>query len=365
MAFDSIRVGIIGGGFMGRVHTQAARSAGATIVGIASSSAESAERAAKQLGISKWYSSAEELINDPNIDVVHILTPNSSHASLSLAAMEAGKHVICEKPLAVSSEEAQMLTDAASAKGLVATVPFVYRFHPLVREARDRVATGKVGRIFSVRGSYLQDWLVESTDWNWRVDPSSSGASRAFGDIGSHLVDLMEFITGDRIVALHALTGIVHPERNGVMVTTEDEAVLLFKSAAGVIGTLMVSQVAAGRKNRLVLDLSGSNESIEFNQEQPETIWIGRREGSILLPRDESQNSVAANRYSTVPSGHPQGYVDAFAAFVRDSYEAIQNNGHGGAASVDGLPTFADGLRSAKVIEAVLASAASGEWVTL
>ncbi|MEY2945930.1 MAG: hypothetical protein RL243_690 [Actinomycetota bacterium] len=365
MAFDGIRVGIIGGGFMGRVHTQAARSAGATIVGIASSSAESAEKAAKQLGISKWYATAEDLINDPTIDVVHILTPNASHAPLSLAAMNAGKHVICEKPLAVSSEEAQALTDAAAAKGLVATLPFVYRFHPLVREARDRVATGKVGRVFSVRGSYLQDWLIADSDWNWRVDPAASGPSRVFGDIGSHLVDLMEFITGDRIVALHAVTSIVHPERNGVKVVTEDEAVLLFKSAKGVIGTLMVSQVAAGRKNRLLLDISGENESIEFNQEHPETIWIGKREGSILLPREESQNSAAANRYSMVPSGHPQGYVDAFAAFVRDSYEAIQNNAHGGAASVDGLPTFADGLRSAKVIEAVLESAKTGQWVNL
>lgn len=365
MSVEQIRVGIIGGGFMGRVHTQAARSAGATIVGIASSSAESSERAAKQLGISKWYASADDLIADPEIDVVHILTPNSSHAPLTLAAFEAGKHVICEKPLAVSVAEAQALTEAAAAKGLVGTVPFVYRFHPLVREARDRVATGKVGRIFSVRGSYLQDWLIESTDWNWRVDPGASGASRVFGDIGSHLVDLMEFITGDRITSLHAVTSIVHPERNGVKVTTEDEAALLFKTAGGVIGTLMVSQVAAGRKNRLLLDIGGSKESIEFNQEHPETIWLGRREGSVVLPRDESQNSAAANRYSMVPSGHPQGYVDAFAAFVRDSYEAIQANSHDGASSVDGLPVFADGLRSARVIEAVLKSAATGQWVNV
>jgi predicted dehydrogenase len=358
---NPLRVGIIGGGFMGRVHSQAARSAGADLVGVASSSSESAENAATQFGISKAYKSAEELLADPTIDVVHICTPNSSHVSLSLAALNAGKHVICEKPLATSVADAQDLVDVAKAKGLVATV---YRFHPLVREARDRVATGKVGRVISVRGTYLQDWLLDANDNNWRVDASAGGASRAFGDIGSHLVDLMEFVTGERISALNAVTNIAHPVRGGNQVTTEDEAVLLFKSENGVIGTLMVSQVAAGRKNRLLLDVAGTIESIEFNQEHPETIWLGRRSGSVVLPRDESQNSDAANKYSTVPSGHPMGYVDAFAAFVGDTYKAISGAKTGNSV-VDGLPTFADGLRSANVIKAVLESAATGQWVNL
>lgn len=353
-------VGIVGGGFMGRVHAQAARSAGANLFGIASSSLASATRAAEQFGISKAFDSAEQLFAEDSIDVVHICTPNASHTPLAMAALKAGKNVICEKPLAVSVSDAQQLVDLAAEKGLVATVPFIYRFHPLVREARDRVATGKTGRIFSVRGSYLQDWLLEESDDNWRVDAVAGGSSRAFGDIGSHLVDLMEFITDDRIVSLNALTNIAHPTRGGKKVATEDEAVLMFKSARGVIGSLMVSQVAAGRKNRLLLDIAGSSESIEFNQEHPETIWIGRRSGSMVLPRDEGQNSAAANRYSTVPSGHPMGYVDAFSAFVRDTYDAIDIRDSD---AIDGLPTFEDGLRSAKIIDAVLRSSESGNWV--
>ena len=354
-----IRVGIIGGGFMGRVHTQAARSAGAEIVAIASSNAATSEQSAKAYGIGKWYATAAELIADPSIDLVHICTPNATHAPLAAAAIAAGKHVICEKPLAVSTEEAQALVDAAATAGVVASVPFVYRYHPLVREARARVAEGVTGRVVSVRGTYLQDWLAEATDDNWRVSAAKGGASRAFGDIGSHLVDLMEFIIGDRIVELNAVTNIVHAERGGHQVETEDEAALIFKSAAGVIGTLMVSQVAPGRKNRLLLDIAGTKESIEFNQEQPETIWVGKRTGSIVLPRDESQNGPEANRLSTVPSGHPMGYVDAFSGYVRDVYATVAGD------KPDGLPLFTDGHRSARVIDAVLKSAKTGNWVSI
>jgi predicted dehydrogenase len=169
----------------------------------------------------------------------------------------------------------------------------------------------------------------------------------------------MEFIIGDRITELNAITSTVHPTRGGQKVETEDEASVLFKTAKGVIGNLFVSQVAPGRKNRLLLDIAGSNESIEFNQESPETIWIGRRSGSILLPRDESQNSADANRLTKVPSGHPQGYVDAFASFVADTYAAVAGG------NPDGLPRFTDGLRASKVTSAVLASAKSGNWVQL
>ena len=355
----ALRVGIIGGGFMGRVHTQAARSAGANLVAVASSSADGAKRAAEALNIPTWYATVDELINDPQIDLVHICTPNATHAELAHKAIAAGKHVICEKPLAVSSAESGALVEAAAAAGVVASVPFIYRFHPLAREARARIADGTTGRIFSVRGSYLQDWLLESVDDNWRVSSAAGGASRAFADIGSHLVDLMEFMLNDRIVSLNAVTNIVHAERGGKKVETEDEAVLIFKSAAGVIGTLMVSQVAPGRKNRLLLDIAGQAESIEFNQEHPEIIWVGRREGSILLPRDDSQNSPEANRLSTVPSGHPMGYVDAFAGYVRDVYATVRGE------VIDGVPMFADGHRPSKVIEAVIESAKTGAWVNL
>ncbi len=354
-----IRVGIIGGGFMGRVHTAAARAAGAEVVAIASSSLESGQRAADALGIAKVYASAAELIAADDIDLVHICTPNNSHAELALAAIAAGKHQICEKPLAIDSAQAERVAEAARNSNLVATVPFVYRFHPLAREARARVANGNTGRIFSIRGSYLQDWLLEASDNNWRVSSADGGASRAFADIGSHLVDLMEFIIGDRIVELSSVTSTVHPTRGGNKVETEDEATVVFKTAGGAIGNLFVSQVAPGRKNRLLLDIAGANESIEFNQEHPETIWVGRRAGSMVIPRDDSQNSPEANRLSVVPSGHPMGYVDAFAAFVRDTYAAVRGQ------VPDGLPTFEDGLRASKVTSAVVASAKAHNWIQI
>jgi predicted dehydrogenase len=359
-----LRAGIIGGGFMGRVHTNAARAAGGDVVAIASSSLAGAERAAEQFGIATAFATADDLLADPSIDVVHICTPNASHASLALAALLAGKHVICEKPLAVTSAEAKTLVEAAAKSGKVAAVPFVYRYHPMVREARARVAAGQVGRVLSVRGSYLQDWLLEAGDNNWRVDSLAGGASRAFADIGSHLVDLMEFVLGDRIESLSAVTNTVHAERGGKKVETEDEAALVFKTKAGVIGTLFVSQVAPGRKNRLLIDISGTDESLEFNQEQPETLWIGRRAGSETMPRDEGLIHADAARLSIVPAGHPMGYVDAFAGLVRDVYDTISGRLIDGELP-SGVPMFADGLRAAQVTEAVLRSAKANAWVTL
>ena len=364
MAIQRLKVGIIGGGFMGRVHTNAARTAGGDVVAISSSSLASAERAAAEFSIGQAYASSDELLADPSIDVVHICTPNSTHASLALAALLAGKHVICEKPLATTSAEAQALVEAAAKSGKVAAVPFIYRYHPMVREARARVASGQVGRVLSVRGSYLQDWLLEAGDNNWRVDTAAGGASRAFADIGSHLVDLMEFVLGDRIDSLSAITNTVHAERGGKKVETEDEAALVFKTKAGVIGTLFVSQVAPGRKNRLFIDISGLAETIEFNQEQPETLWLGRRTGSEVLPRDESQLHADAARLSIVPAGHPMGYVDAFAGLVRDVYDTINGRLIDGKLPV-GVPMFADGLRASHVTEAVLRSAKANAWVTL
>lgn len=354
-----IGVGIIGGGFMGRVHTAAARSAGANVIAISSSSLARAESAADELGIEKAYGSVEQLLNDPAISLVHICTPNSSHASIAKAALAAGKHVVCEKPLATSVEEATELVELANNSGLVASVPFIYRYHPLVREARARISEGEVGRVLSVRGSYLQDWLLDPTDDNWRVSTDEGGASRAFADIGSHLVDLMEFILGDRISMMASVAKTVHPVRGGKPVNTEDEAAVLFQTPGGVIGTLFVSQVAPGRKNRLMLDISGTTESIEFNQESPEVLWIGRREGSVLMPRDDAQMHEDAARLSVVPAGHPMGYVDAFAGYVRDVYAAVRGE------KPNGLPTFADGLRANKVTEGVLKASNSQFWVEI
>ncbi len=345
---------------MGSVHSRAARAAGGAIAGVASSSPESAARAAEALGVERGYASAAELLADDTIDVVHICTPNTTHAELAFAAIAAGKHVICEKPLATSVADAEQLAHAAERAGVTATVPFVYRYHPMVREARARVARGDLGTLLTIHGAYLQDWLLSERDDDWRVDARLGGPSRAFADIGSHLVDLVEFVTGDRIARLSAVKRTVFSERaRNRDIATEDTVALVVETTTGAIGTLLVSQVTPGRKNHLVLEISGTSESVRFDQERPDELWIGRRAGSELLPRDAAQLGEDAARLSVLPAGHPLGYQDAFNAFVADSYAAAA----GGAPH--GLPTFEDGLRAAVVTDAVLRSAESADWVEL
>jgi predicted dehydrogenase len=262
--------------------------------------------------------------------------------------------------LATSSADAEKLASRARAAGVTATVPFVYRYHPMVREARARVAQGELGTLLTIQGGYLQDWLLSKADDDWRVDASQGGPSRAFADIGSHLCDLIEFVTGDRIVRLAATKRTVFNERaTNRDIATEDAVALVVETASGAIGTLLVSQVAPGRKNSLTFELSGSSESIRFDQENPETLWLGRRSGTQLLSREPGQLSADAARLALVPAGHPLGYQDAFNAFVADSYSAIAGG------SPEGLPTFDDGLRAVQVTEAVLESAATGTWAQL
>jgi predicted dehydrogenase len=259
----------------------------------------------------------------------------------------------------------------------VATVPFVYRYNPTVVEARGRVAGGEIGRVRLVHGGYLQDWMSTAEDDNWRVDPARSGASRTFADIGSHWCDLMEFVTGGRIAAVCAQTATVVPERADRgnapafaarqeahppgaprRVVTEDVATVLFRTDGGVVGTMLVSQVSPGRKNHLHLEVAGELASVRFEQERPETLWIGRREGTEVVWRDPLALRPEAARLATTPAGHAQGYADCFDAFVADTYAAI------GGADPDVLPWFADGARSARIVDAVMASARAGAaWV--
>ncbi len=346
---DNPRVGIIGTGFMGRVHARSARLAGAVIVGVAGSRPDRSQGP---------YSSADELIESGAIDLVHICTPNHLHAPLALKAIAAGVAVICEKPLATDGETAALMAARADEAGLVATVPFVYRFHAMVREARQRVARGDVGRVTLIHGSYLQDWLLRPEDDNWRVDPELGGPSRTFADIGSHWCDLAEFVTGERIRAVSAQTGVVQRERAGhAPVLTEDVVTVQFRTAHGALGSVTTSQVSPGRKNRLFLEVAGTEQSLAFDQEQPEKLWVGGREGSTALVRDPGTLTAEAMPYSPLPPGHAQGYHECFEAFVADSYAALRGEHR------DGLPTFDDGARAARVCDAVLASAASGRWV--
>jgi len=374
-AHTALRIGVAGAGFIGAVHARSARLAGATLAGVATSTPERSREAAARLGAEAAYATPEQLATADDVDVVHICTPNHLHSELAALALAHGKHVVCEKPLAVSTAQAAELIEAARAADRVATVPFVYRFHPVVREARARVRAGTLGPVRLIHGGYLQDWLASADDDNWRIDADLGGPSRAFADIGSHWCDLVEFITGDRITALCAQTATVFPERashehaqafaatgsaNGERraVTTEDAVTALFRTESGAQGTLIVSQVSPGRKNDLHVEIACEYASVRFEQERPETIWLGRRDQGETLWRDPGTLGPEAARYAIAPAGHPQGYLDCFDLFVADTYAAIA-----GADAPDGLPTFADGVRSARLIDAVLASAQREAWV--
>ena len=348
-----LRVGIAGAGFIGTVHARAARLAGARLVGVAESELEHSEASARRLGADRAFESGEALVQSPDVDVVHVCTPNHLHLPLAAAALAAGKHVICEKPLALDVAGAERLTELAATSGRFAFVPFVYRYHPMVREARERVRSGRTGAVRLVHGTYLQDWLLRPDDENWRVDAELGGASRAFADIGSHWCDLAEFVTGHRIAHLSART-LTARAAGG----TEDAAVVQFETDQGAVGSTVISQTSAGRKNRLWLEVDGAEEALAFDQEEPESLWCGRREAVTILKRDPMFLSDPAARLAWLPAGHAQGYGDCFASFVADAYAAIREG-----APIDGVPAFADGLRSAVITDAVLTASREGRWV--
>jgi len=379
------RVVIIGTGMIGAVHRRAARDAGADVIGVLGSSAKRSAEYAEQWGLERAYASMDEVIADKP-DAVQICTPNASHFAYALAAVQAGINVVCEKPLATTAAEAEQLVAAASDAGVINTIPFVYRYHPLVRELRARRINGDFGDVTLVHGSYLQDWLLSPQSSSWRVDAASGGASRAFADIGSHWCDLAEFISGERFSSVSAVTSIAYAERpvpsgpsfgggatstdggsaeaapvEMMTVTTEDAAIATFRTSSGVVGNTVISQISGGRKNRLWVEVDGSKGSAVFDQENPDSVWLGTEDGATILHRNAGAISADQARLNLVPSGHPQGYPDAFAAFLADTYAAVRDPGN----VPDGLPTFADGLRAAHIIDAVLGSAASGAWTDI
>jgi len=357
---DQLGTAIVGAGFIGTVHARAARRAGARLVAVGASTPERAAEAAATLGAVRALETPDQLDAD-DIDIVHVCTPTMTHETYVRAAIEAGKHVICEKPLAAEARVAEVLFAIAGSAGVVSTVPFVYRFHPLVREARHRVSSGTAGDVHLIHGSYLQDWLSRPDDWSWRVDPASGGASRAFADIGSHWFDLVEFVSGHRVVRLAAQFGVAFKQRFAAEtrtdVHTEDTATVLFETNRGAHGTAVISQVANGRKNRLWFEIDATNETLVFDQEKPDQLWLGRRESSIDFVRDPAALSPAAARLNILPAGHAQGWGDCFDLFVADTYQTIAGD------RPDGLPTFADGVRAARLVDATIESAAKRQWV--
>jgi predicted dehydrogenase len=366
------RVAIVGTGMIAAIHRRGALLAGAEIVGVLGSRPERSEHAAREWDLPLAFTSIEELATS-SADVVHVCSPNVTHAPYVEAVVAAGKHVICEKPLAVSLAEAERMQALADRAGVVATVPFVYRYHPVVREIRARAQSGDFGPWNMLYGQYLQDWLLSAGSSNWRVDPAQGGESRAFADIGSHWCDLVEWVSGQRIDSLVAQLSIAVAERSAessqsfggesdgerVPVATEDTASMLFRTADGVPGSLVVSQVAAGRKNRLWFELDGSKGSAAFDQEQAESFWLGTAEGSRQVVRDAGSGSPEQRRLSYLPAGHAQGYADCFAAYVADTYAAIRGE------HPEGLPTFADGVRSARIVDAVVRSSRTSTWTAV
>lgn len=353
-----LRAGVIGAGFIARVHVRAIRDSGHLVVGIASSSADSAAKAADELNIPAHFETWQTLVASKDVDVIHVCTPNELHAEISIAAAQAGKHVVCEKPISVTLEEAVDIQAEVTSAGVGFAIPFAYRFYPVVREIRARLQSGNAGQIHLMHGAYLQDWLASPSSSNWRVDSVTGGKSRAFADIGTHWCDLMEFISGDRITSLVAKTSTAYETRNGKPVLTEDIASVLFETESGASGSLTASQVSFGRKNLLQIEFDGSKESYTFNQEKPDSFLIGgQNSNQIVMQGQENLVSGDAKRLSRVPAGHPQGYQDAFNAFVADAYASFQGEVR------NGVPGLADGLRSAALIEAVLESAETREWV--
>ncbi|ALN88130.1 oxidoreductase, NAD-binding Rossmann fold family protein [Lysobacter capsici] len=372
---SKLGVAIVGTGMIGEVHRRAAILAGAIVRGVSASSPERAGEVALAWDVPRAYRDIEEAVADPQVQVVHVCTPNHLHRAMAQAALEAGKHVICEKPLATTFEDAEALTALAASTGLVATVPFVYRYHPVVREARARIAQGELGPLRLIHGSYLQDWLMDPASNNWRVDPKLGGASRVFADIGSHWCDLVEWVSGERFAEVSAAFATVIAERSAASsrsfatatadagmhaVSSEDVAAAMFKTAGGTLASLTVSQVSAGRRNRLWFEIDGAQASVAFDQEDSERLWIGlpdQREE--IFVRGPGAGSSEQRRLSVLPAGHAQGYGNCFDAFVADTYRAIK------AERPEGLPTFDDGLRSALIVDRVVASARTRAWTSI
>lgn len=357
---DRVRSGIIGAGFIGSVHAHAVRAAGGDLVAVSDYSPEATEAGVARLGARSGAESAEALIGSDDVDVVHICTPNNLHAPLARLALKAGKAVVCEKPLATTLADAEELTALAAATRSVTAVPFVYRYYQSAREARARVQSGEVGPLWLLHGSYLQDWLSSSSDINWRVDAAVGGTSRAFADIGVHWCDLVEFVSGHRITRLCAQKKTAITSRDATtQVATEDIATVQFETDGGAVGSVVVSQVSPGRKNRLWFSLDGAEQSLCFDQEMPENLWLGTRSHASLVPRGVTPRPTASPLLTPLPPGHPQGYQDCFNAFVGDVYAAVAEG------APEGLPVFSDGLRAAHITQAVLDSVSAGSWVSV
>jgi predicted dehydrogenase len=376
-------VAITGTGFMGPAHTEGLRRLGINPVGILGSSAEKSERAAKDLGLSKGYKDYDELLADDEVQVVHVTSPNRIHFDQASRALKAGKHVLCEKPLAMTSEESAALVKLAQETGLVAGVNYNIRFYPLNLEARERVQRGDLGDVFSIHGGYVQDWLFYPTDYNWRVRAEEGGALRAVADIGTHWLDLVQTITGLEVESVLADLKTVYPTRQrptgevetfsgkvqqteateSIEVETEDFGAVLLRFKGGGRGSLWVTQVTAGRKNSLKYEISGTQAAMAWNSEQPNELWLGHRDKpNEILIRDPGLVSPAAQAHITYPGGHNEGYDDTFKQCFKAFYDYLAAGNYD---APEPFPTFSDGHQEILLCEAILKSHQESRWVTV
>jgi len=373
-----IGMGLVGAGFVGPHHIDAVRRLGfVDVVAIACSSDESGREKAEALGVRKGYGSYQALLDDPDVQVVHVATPNHLHYDVTSAALAKGRHVVSDKPLAMTSAQAKRLVSEAHRAGVVAAVTFNYRGNPLVQQARLAIARGDIGSPHFLHGHYLQDWLLNDTDYSWRVDPEKGGASSAVADIGTHWCDLAQHVTGLRIThVLGDITTVVKKRKkppasraafqagNGdgelVDIRLEDLASVLVRFDNGARGSFSVGQVCSGHKNDLVLEVCGTKASLRWRQEDQNELWIGHRDrANEILQKDPSLLDERVRPYAHLPGGHQESWADAFFNVIREIYTCVAA-GQPYPALSPMVATFEDGFRANRIVDAILESAADG-----
>jgi len=391
---NPIKTAIFGTGFMGRVHLEALRRLEfVEVAAIAGRTVEAAERLAAGFNIPRVFADYKEILRDPEIAAVHICTPNAQHFSMAKEALEAGKHVLCEKPLGISADEGEELVALAARRNLRNCVCHNLRCYPMVQQMRRLREAGDLGEILVVQGTYFQDWLLYDTDWNWRVDAKAGGASRCMADIGSHWFDMAEHVTGLRVTSLCADLQTFHPQRKKprgsietfsnklqspedyieTTVDTEDFGAVIFhmgeqmdrqknkQTGQRTRGAVTASQVSAGRKNRLSVEIYGTKSSVAWNQERPDELWQGHRDiANQISVKDPSLLKPEARSYADLPGGHSEGYDDTFKQVFRRFYASIASS-----SAVPEYPQFIDGLRQLKILNAVLQSHRTRSWIDL
>jgi predicted dehydrogenase len=358
-----IGMGLVGPGFVGVHHIDAVRRLGfVEVVAIAASSGASARRKADALGIPRAYGHYQDLVADPDVHVVHNTTPNALHAPVIRATLAQRKHIVSDKPLGLNAAEARALWHEAEQAGVVHAVTFNYRGNPLVQQARAMIEAGDIGRVHFVHGAYLQDWLLFPSDDSWRLDPAQGGQSSAFADIGSHWCDLVQHVTGKRIVQVLAELSAIIPTR-----PSEDLAAVLVRFDDGTKGAVNVGQVCAGHKNGLWFEINGATGSIRWLQEEQNTLWIGRRDrANATLAKDPALLAPAARAYAHLPGGHQEAWADAFRNVMGDIYSCIAERPPLSAPRPPAFATFEDGYIAASIVDAVLDSHRhGGVWTTV